>query len=76
MNKEQFDHGFVNPDYKECDGDYAFYSDVNGNLWGIASYDRLNSAKWHQRLWAKVSKRYKRKFMDLKGIPIEKHKNK
>lgn len=41
----------------------------NGELYGKEDFTRLDNAKWYQKLLAKISKRYKMKFMDI--MPIE-----
>ena len=38
---------------------------------GVVNYDRLKTAKWHQKILAKLSKRYKRRFRDYTPIEVE-----
>ncbi len=50
----------------------GFYMpDVDGHLWGIAKYDELNKKNLLCRLFAKISKRYKRKFLLIHPIGID-----
>jgi len=50
---------------------HAFMQDIDGRLWGVESYKRLDSAKWWQKIFAKISKKYKLRFRDLEPIELE-----
>ena len=50
---------------------HAYTQDVQGNIWGIADYSALEEAKWWQKVAAFLSKKYKRKFLKLKPIPLD-----
>ena len=52
-----------------------FAEDLTGNLWGIESYERLEKAKWYQKVFAKLSKRYKLRFRDFTPIPLKDETN-
>jgi len=45
--------------------------DENGNYLGKADDSRFINAKWHQKLLGNISRRYKRKFIDVKGFNIK-----
>lgn len=47
----------------------GYMVDVGGNIWGVHDESRLKNAPWYKRILAKVSKRYKSKFIDL--IPFD-----
>lgn len=42
--------------------------DDKNNLFGQADYTRFNNAKWYQKLWAKISPKYKRSLIDIKPL--------
>lgn len=54
----------------ENKGKKVFLIDEDGNILGNADYTRWNKAKPYQKLLGKIFKRYKAKFVDVKGFEI------
>ena len=53
--------------YEGCVGFFNVGS--KGLMWGVADWSRLDNAKWHQKLLAKYSKKYKNLFINI--LPVE-----
>lgn len=49
----------------------VMYQTKNGDVFGKPDYSKLEKAKWYQKLFAKISKAYKRKFMILMPFDCE-----
>lgn len=54
---------------KECEKISIIMIDEEGHLFGRASYKRLENAKWYQKIWAKISPKYRESLIDL--MPLE-----
>ena len=52
-------------------GTGLFFVMSNKEILGRLDYTRLNELFWCKRLWAKISKRYKKKYTDIKPFECE-----
>ncbi len=59
-------------EFKDMEVD-MFMVDTNGNMWGQSNNDRWDNAKWWQKILGGISYKYKQRFIDVEGIPVDKN---